>query len=73
MHMLKEIAYEANFTTTYVDIDEASFTGEYQCLLQLSTLPVAVCHGTGVTKDAAQSAAAHHALEYLRLMTKPKE
>jgi len=73
VQMLKDIAFEANFNTTYVDIDETSFSGEHQCLLQLSTLPVAVCYGTGETREVAQASAAHNALEYLRLMTKPKD
>jgi len=73
IQMLKDISFEANFTTTYVDIEEASITGESQCLLQLTTLPVAVCFGTGPTMDEAQSAAARNALEYLRIMTKPKD
>ena len=46
------------------------FSGQNQCLVQLSTLPVAVCYGTGATVKEAQSAAAHNALEYLMIMTK---
>jgi len=70
---LKDIAYEANFATTYVDIEETNIAGEYQCLLQLSTLPVAVCHGTGNSVEEAQSSAALNALEYLRIVSKPKQ
>jgi len=72
INMLKEISQEAKFETTYFDIEEVSLTGECQCLLQLATLPVAVCYGTGPNKEAAQTAAAHNALEYLKIMTKPK-
>ncbi|MPC19392.1 Interferon-inducible double-stranded RNA-dependent protein kinase activator A [Portunus trituberculatus] len=43
---------------------------QHQCLVQLSTLPVAVCYGTGASVKEAQSAAAHNALEYLMIMTK---
>ena len=44
--------------------------GKYQCLVQLSTLPVAVCYGTGNDRKDAQASAAHNALEYLKIMTK---
>ena len=47
-----------------------SFTGKCQCLVQLSVLPVAVCHGTGSTSSEAQSDSALNALEYLKIMTK---
>lgn len=47
-----------------------AFSGKYQCLVQLSTLPVAVCHGSGNSSKEAQTAAAHNALEYLKIMTK---
>ncbi|KAG7168985.1 Interferon-inducible double-stranded RNA-dependent protein kinase activator A A-like [Homarus americanus] len=67
--MLQDIGQEANFVVTFVDIEELSVTGQHQCLVQLSTLPVAVCYGTGTTVKEAQSAAAHNALEYLKIMT----
>lgn len=38
---LHEIATEHQFEVTYVDIEEKTFTGRCQCLVQLSTLPVA--------------------------------
>lgn len=72
MQMLKDISYECNFITTFVEIEETSLSGECQCLLQLSTLPVAVCYGTGATAEEAQSSAAHNALEYLRIVTRSK-
>lgn len=46
------------------------FSGLCQCLVQLSTLPVAVCHGTAPTASGAQAMAALNALEYLKIMTK---
>lgn len=67
---LNEIAQENNFVLTFVDIEEKSLTGEFQCLLQLSTVPVAVCHGTGSSVGEAQSSASFNALEYLKVMTK---
>ena len=46
------------------------FSDNYQCLVQLSSLPVAVCHGVGRTVDEAQLVAAHNALQYLKIMTR---
>ncbi|XP_030376859.1 interferon-inducible double-stranded RNA-dependent protein kinase activator A homolog isoform X2 [Scaptodrosophila lebanonensis] len=68
--LLSEIAVENQFEVTYVDIEEKTYTGQYQCLVQLSTLPVGVCHGTGATTADAQRHAAQSALEYLKIMTK---
>ena len=45
MVFLQEIATEHQFEVTYVDIEEKTYSGRYQCLVQLSTLPVAVCQG----------------------------
>jgi len=70
VQFLQEIASEQQFEVTYVDIEEKSITGKYQCLVQLSTLPVAVCHGSGTSSKEAQTVAAHNALEYLKIMTK---
>ncbi|KAH8263878.1 hypothetical protein KR038_008804 [Drosophila bunnanda] len=68
--LLGEIATENQFEVTYVDIEEKTFTGQFQCLVQLSTLPVGVCHGTGPSVSDAQRHAAQNALEYLKIMTK---
>uniref|UniRef100_A0A182MJ00 DRBM domain-containing protein n=1 Tax=Anopheles culicifacies TaxID=139723 RepID=A0A182MJ00_9DIPT len=68
--MLAEIAKEQRFEVTYVDIEEKSASGYLQCLVQLSTMPVAVCHGFGTTVQEAHARAAQHALEYLKIMTK---
>lgn len=68
--LLHEIAKEHQFEVTYVDIEEKTYSGKYQCLVQLSTLPVAVCQGSGQTSKEAQSDAAKNALEYLKIMTK---
>lgn len=67
---LQDIAAEQKFEVTYVDIEEKSYSGQYQCLVQLSTLPVAVCQGSGNTIDIAKMSAARNALEYLKIMTK---
>ncbi|XP_075149725.1 double-stranded RNA-binding domain-containing protein loquacious isoform X2 [Haematobia irritans] len=68
--LLQEIANENQFEVTYVDIEEKTFTEQFQCLVQLSTLPVGVCHGSGPTPADAQKMAALNALEYLKIMTK---
>uniref|UniRef100_A0A1B6CST5 DRBM domain-containing protein n=1 Tax=Clastoptera arizonana TaxID=38151 RepID=A0A1B6CST5_9HEMI len=70
VQFLQEIATEQQFEVTYVDIEEKSVTGQHQCLVQLSTLPVAVCHGCGNSSKEAQTAAALNALEYLKIMTR---
>lgn len=70
VQFLQEIAHEHQFEVTYVDIEEKSYSGRCQCLVQLSTLPVAVCQGEGMTSKDAQASAARTALEYLKIMTK---
>ena len=42
---LEEIGNEQHFEVTFVDIEEISKRGLYQCMVQLSTVPVAVCFG----------------------------
>ncbi|KAH1017962.1 interferon-inducible double-stranded RNA-dependent protein kinase activator A homolog isoform X2 [Dendroctonus ponderosae] len=69
VQFLKEIAVEQNFEVTYVNIEEKSITGKWQCLVQLSTLPVAVCYGSGQTSKEAHADAAHNALQYLKIIT----
>lgn len=68
--LLAELGHEQMFDVTYVDIEEKTSSGEEQCLVQLSTMPVAVCHGSGPDQAAANHNAARNALEYLKLMTK---
>ena len=70
VRLLAELGQEQGFEITYVDIEERSASGENQCLVQLSTLPVAVCYGIGQNQATANNDAARHALNYLKLMTK---
>lgn len=70
VQFLQEIATEQQFEVTFVDIEEKTYSGQFQCLVQLSTLPVAVCQGSGKTSKIAQTSAARNALEYLKIMTK---
>nr|Q91836.1 RecName: Full=Interferon-inducible double-stranded RNA-dependent protein kinase activator A homolog B; AltName: Full=Double-stranded RNA-binding protein A; AltName: Full=XlRBPA [Xenopus laevis]AAA49947.1 RNA binding protein [Xenopus laevis] len=66
--MLKDVAEELDFNLTYLDIDELSVNGQYQCLAELSTNPITVCHGTGISCGNAHNDAAHNALQYLKIM-----
>ncbi|CAH2305849.1 interferon-inducible double-stranded RNA-dependent kinase activator A [Pelobates cultripes] len=66
--MLAEVADEQNFRASYLDIEELSVNGQYQCLAELSTNPITVCHGTGISCGNAHNDAAHNALQYLKLM-----
>lgn len=68
--MLQEIAEVQRFEVQYFDIKDDSSLGVNQCLVQLSTNPVAVCQGTGPIMDEAHANAAHNALQYLRIMIK---
>ena len=70
VRLLAKLGNEQMFEVTYVDIEERTSRGELQCLVQLSTMPVAVCQGIGPDQSAANNNAARNALEYLKLMTK---
>ena len=70
VRLLAELGNEQMFEVTYVDIEERTAHGDLQCLVQLSTMPVAVCQGIGPDQNAANNNAARNALEYLKLMTK---
>jgi len=67
--LLDEVAAENGCNITYVDIDEASFTGKFQCLVMISTSPVGICHGTGASVEEAQSNAAQNCLEFLKIVS----
>lgn len=68
--ILQEIATEQKFEVTYEDVNEKTTSGLCQCLVNLTTLPVAVCQGTGVTSKDAQNDAAKNTLEYLKIVTR---
>ncbi|KAM4626990.1 interferon-inducible double-stranded RNA-dependent protein kinase activator A [Discoglossus pictus] len=70
--MLSEVADEQEFHVAYLDIEELSVNGQYQCLSELSTNPVTVCHGTGISCGNAHNDAAHNALQYLKIMAGSK-
>ncbi|KAM8933964.1 interferon-inducible double-stranded RNA-dependent protein kinase activator A [Pelodytes ibericus] len=66
--MLGDVADEQDFRVSYLDIEELSVNGQYQCLAELSTSPLTVCHGTGISCGNAHNDAAHNALQYLKIM-----
>jgi len=68
--MLGDLGKEQKFEVTYVEEEEKSDDDMVQCLVQLSTLPVAVCYGVGSDVKSANNDAARHALNYLKMMTK---
>ncbi|XP_065416890.1 interferon-inducible double-stranded RNA-dependent protein kinase activator A isoform X3 [Chrysemys picta bellii] len=68
VQLLGEVAEEQGFVITYLNIEELSVNGQYQCLAELSTNPVTVCHGTGISWGNAHNDAAHNALQYLKIM-----
>jgi len=67
---LEEVAKEQHFEVTYIDIEEVSKRGLYQSMVQLSTVPVALCFGHGTNQILAKQDAARDALAYIQLMTK---
>ncbi|XP_060732569.1 interferon-inducible double-stranded RNA-dependent protein kinase activator A homolog isoform X1 [Tachysurus vachellii] len=67
-----ELSQEQGFEVTYFDIGELTVNGQYQCLAELSTVPVTVCHGTGISCSNAHNDAAHNALQYIKIMASSK-
>ena len=69
--LLEDIGAEQDFVVTFVDVEEKSKDDNYHCFVQLSTTPVAVCYGVGLTEQEALVESARSALEYIRVMTIP--
>ncbi|KAM5182569.1 RISC-loading complex subunit TARBP2 isoform 2-T2 [Mantella aurantiaca] len=67
-NLLKDLSEEQSFLISYLDLEERSLSGLYQCLVELSTQPTTVCHGSATTREAARANAAHNALQYLKIM-----
>ncbi|XP_063174195.1 interferon-inducible double-stranded RNA-dependent protein kinase activator A isoform X1 [Candoia aspera] len=68
IQLLEEIAEEQGFNTKYLNIEELSENGQFQSLVELSTNPIIVCHGTGISWSNAHNDSAHSALQYLKIM-----
>lgn len=66
--LLHELSEEQRFDVSYLDIEKRSLSGLFQCLVELSTQPITVCHGFAPSLDAARASAAHNALQYLKIM-----
>ncbi|KAG9340624.1 hypothetical protein JZ751_021180 [Albula glossodonta] len=66
--LLHDLSEEQRFDVSYLDIEERSLSGLCQCLVELSTQPITVCHGFAPNQDAARASAAHNALQYLKIM-----
>ncbi|XP_067945531.1 protein Loquacious-like [Watersipora subatra] len=67
--LLADLAKGKKFDVRYLELSAKTYSGQYQCLVQLSTQPIAVCYGTGLTMTDARTCAAHNALQYLKVMT----
>ncbi|KAG9338616.1 hypothetical protein JZ751_025454 [Albula glossodonta] len=72
VQMMLDLSKEQGFEVTYFDIGELTVNGQYQCLAELSTIPVTVCHGTGISCGNAHNDAAHSALQYVKIMASGK-
>lgn len=70
VRFLEQIASEEDLSVTFFPLEEKSKRGLCNCLVQLSTVPVAVCYGTGQSEAEAKKSAAFNALKYLQIMTK---
>ncbi|CAL8402918.1 unnamed protein product [Arctogadus glacialis] len=66
--LLTDLSLEQRFDVSYLDLEERSRSGFCQCLVELSTQPITVCHGFAPNTDAARANAAHNALQYLKIM-----
>ncbi|KAJ6656166.1 hypothetical protein lerEdw1_004083 [Lerista edwardsae] len=66
--LLQELSEEQSFDISYLDIAEKSLSGLYQCLVELSTQPTTVCHGSAMSRNGARAVAARNALQYLKIM-----
>lgn len=66
--LLCDLSEEQRFDVSYLDLEERSLSGLCQCLVELSTQPITVCHGFAQNTDAARASAAHNALQYLKIM-----
>lgn len=66
--LLTDLSVEQRFDVSYVDLEERSLSGLCQCLVELSTQPITVCHGFAPSVDDARANAAYNALQYLKIM-----
>ncbi|XP_028847980.1 interferon-inducible double-stranded RNA-dependent protein kinase activator A homolog isoform X2 [Denticeps clupeoides] len=72
VQMMADLSQEQGFDVTYYNVDELTVNGQYQCLAEMSTQPVTVYHGTGISRSNAYNDAAHSALQYIKIMASMK-
>ncbi|XP_077581888.1 RISC-loading complex subunit tarbp2 [Stigmatopora nigra] len=70
--LLVDLSMEQSFEISYLDLEERSLSGKCQCLVELSTQPITVCHGFAMNVEDARANAAHNALQYLKIMAGAK-
>ncbi|XP_019716649.1 RISC-loading complex subunit tarbp2 isoform X2 [Hippocampus comes] len=70
--LLDDLSAEQCFDISYLDLEERSLSGRCQCLVELSTQPITVCHGFAANTEDARANAAHNALQYLKIMAGAK-
>ncbi|XP_077459934.1 RISC-loading complex subunit tarbp2 [Stigmatopora argus] len=70
--LLEDLSVEQSFEISYLDLEERSLSGWCQCLVELSTQPITVCHGFAMSVEDARANAAHNALQYLKIMAGAK-
>ncbi|XP_035223630.1 interferon-inducible double-stranded RNA-dependent protein kinase activator A homolog isoform X1 [Stegodyphus dumicola] len=68
LKLLQNIATEQNFEIIYIPIEQRGKNGDYHCLLQITSLPVAVCFGSANTREDAKINSARNALNFIQLM-----
>lgn len=66
---LETIAKKSEFSVQYHDIDTSTSTGEFQCLIYLTTQPALCAHGQGSAVDECRSSAAKHAIRMLEVFS----
>lgn len=69
---LTNVALDQDFDINFIPIKERGFSGKYYCLVQLGSVPLAVCFGSAATPEEAKEESAHNALLFLKVLTHGK-
>lgn len=67
---LDDLGDEMKFTVSFVDIEEKSKADKFLSLLQLTTTPVTVFCGSGLTIEDAKLEAVHKAFDFLQIVNR---
>lgn len=70
IEFLEDLGDELKYNVSFVEIEEMSKADTFQTLLQLTTTPVTVFCGSGVTIEDAKMEAVYKALEFLQIMNR---